>query len=62
VENKHQKDAIARCIDILMDARTAPDGYKNIINEGEEHSNCTKRDIIEINGKCIYLISVLNKH
>jgi hypothetical protein len=59
-ENEHPKDAIARCIDILMDARTAPDGYKSIINGGDEHNNCTKRDIIKLNDKCIYLISAIN--
>ncbi len=51
VENEHTKDAIAHRIDILMDARTAPDGYKSIINGGDEHNNCTKRDIIKLNNK-----------
>jgi hypothetical protein len=32
VEDEHTKDAIAHCIDILMEARTVPDEYKTIIN------------------------------
>ena len=59
VENEHPKDAIARRIDILMEARTSPDGYKSIIQGGDEHNNCTKKDIIKLNDKCIYLISAL---
>jgi hypothetical protein len=59
-ENEHPKDVIACHIDILMDARTAPDGYKSIINGGDEHNNSTKRDIIKLNDKCIYFISALN--
>jgi hypothetical protein len=30
VENEHPKDAIARRIDIFMDARIEPEGYKFI--------------------------------
>ena len=41
-ENEHQKDAIVRRIDILMEARTEPDGNKEIIDGGDEYSNCTK--------------------
>jgi hypothetical protein len=60
VGNEHQKDAIASRIDILMDARTTTVGYKSIINGGDVHDNCTKRDIIKLNDKCLYLISALN--
>jgi hypothetical protein len=60
VGNEHPKDAIARWIDILMDARTTTDGYKCIINGGDVHDNCTKRDIFKLNDKCLYLISALN--
>ncbi len=60
VEDEHPKDAVARRIDILMETRTAPDGYKTIINGGDEYNNCSKRDIIKLNDKCIYLISALN--
>ncbi len=60
VEDEHPKDAVARRIDILMEARTAPDGYKTIINGGDEQNNCTKRDIINLNDICIYFISALN--
>ncbi len=60
VEDKHPKDAIARCIDILIEARTAPDGNNTIINGGDEHKNCTKRGTIRLNDKCIYLNSALN--
>ena len=42
-ENEHPKDAIARRIDILMDARTEPDGYKSVIEGGDEHNNYTKK-------------------
>ncbi len=31
-----------------MDARTEPDGYKSIIDGGDEHNNCTKKGIIKI--------------
>jgi hypothetical protein len=41
-ENEHPKDAIARCIDILMEARTETDGYRETIDGGDEYSNCTK--------------------
>jgi hypothetical protein len=58
--NEHSKDAIARCIDILMDARTEPDGYKTIIEGGDPMDNCTKLDIIKSNDKSIYLISALS--
>ncbi len=42
-----------------MEARSEPDGYKEIIDGGDEYSNCTKKDIIKLNDKCIYLISAL---
>ena len=57
--SEHPKDAIARRIDILMDARTEPEGYKSIIEGGDKLNNCTKLDIIKLNDKCIYLISAL---
>ncbi len=58
-QKEHPKDAIARRIDILMEARSEPDGYKEIIDGGHEYSNCTIKDIIKLNDKCIYLISAL---
>jgi hypothetical protein len=33
---EHPKDAIAQHIDILMDARTEPEGYKSIIEGGDK--------------------------
>jgi hypothetical protein len=42
-----------------MDARTAPEGYKSIIEGGGKFNNCTKLNIIKLNDKCIYLISAL---
>lgn len=46
-----------------MDARSnkqEPDGHKSIIEQGDEHSNCTKKDIVKLlMDKCIYLISAL---
>jgi hypothetical protein len=32
-----------------MEARTEPDGYKEIIEGGDEYSNCSKKDTITIN-------------
>jgi hypothetical protein len=58
-ENEHLKDAIAWHIDILREARTEPDGYREIIEEGDEYSNCTKKDTIKLNDKCICLTSAL---
>ncbi len=37
-----------------------PDRYKSIIHGGGKHNNCTKRDTIKLNDKCIYLIIMLN--
>jgi len=46
-----------------MDARynkEEADGHKSIIEQGDEHSNCTKKDIVKLlMDKCIYLISAL---
>jgi hypothetical protein len=58
-ENEHPKDAIARRIDILMDARIEPEGYKLIVLGGDESKSCTTLDIIKLNDQCIYLISAL---
>jgi len=54
--NEHPKDAVACHIDILMDARCEPDGHKSIIEGGDEHNNCTKKDIIKLMDKCMYSI------
>jgi hypothetical protein len=32
-----------------MDAKIELDGYKEIIEEENEYSNCTKKDIIKLN-------------
>jgi hypothetical protein len=34
---------------ILMEARTEPDGYKKIIERGDEYNNSTKKDMIKLN-------------
>jgi hypothetical protein len=34
-ECKHPKYVIACCIDVLMGARTEPDGYKSVIEGGD---------------------------
>ena len=56
---EHAKDAIARRIDILFDARTQPEGYKTIVEGEDQYNNCTKLDVIKLNDKCMYLISAL---
>ncbi len=58
-EKEHPKDAIARRIDILMEARCEPDGHKLILEGGDEYNNCTKKDIIKLMDKTMYLISAL---
>jgi hypothetical protein len=57
--DEHPKDAVARHIDILMDARCEPDGHKSIIEGGDEHNNCAKKDIITLMDKFMYSISAL---
>jgi len=58
-EGEHPMDAIARRIDLLMEARTSPEGYKMVV-EGDTHGNCTGLDKIKILDKCLYLISALS--
>jgi len=57
--DEHPKDAVACHIDILMDARCEPDGHKSIIEGGDEHNNCAKKDIITLMDKFMYSISAL---
>jgi hypothetical protein len=57
--NEHAKDAIARRIDLLMEARTEPEGYKRIVLGGDLHNNCTDYDILKLSNQSMYLISAL---
>jgi hypothetical protein len=43
-EGEHPMDAIARKIDLLMEARTSPEGYKMVVGGGDAHGNCTELD------------------
>jgi hypothetical protein len=52
-------DAIARRIDLLLDARTTPDGYKMIVEGGDPLKNCTELDKIKILEKSMNLIAAL---
>ena len=38
--DEHPMDAIARRVDLLLDARTTPDGYKMIVEGGDPLKNC----------------------
>ncbi len=53
-------DVIARYIDVLLEACTEPEGYKKLVLGGDEYNNCTERDKIKLNDKCIYLITALS--
>jgi len=58
-ENEHPMDAIARRIDLLIDARTTPDGYKLILEGGDPLNNATELDKIKLLEKSMYLIAAL---
>jgi len=57
--DEHPLDAIARRIDILMDVRKSPEGYKLIVEGGDTNETCTELDKIKLQDKSIYLIAVL---
>ncbi len=57
-EGEHPMDAIARRIDLLMEACTSPEGYKMVVEGGDIYGNCTELDKIKIIDECLYLISV----
>ena len=59
-EGEHPMDAIARRIDLLLEARTSPEGYKMVVEGGDPYGNCTDLDKIKILDKCLYLISALS--
>ena len=58
--SEHAKDAIARRIDLLVEARTEPTGYKKVLLDGDPHNNCTEYDILKLRDQCMYLISALS--
>jgi hypothetical protein len=45
--DEHPLDAIARRIDILMDVRKTPKGYKTILEGGDPNKTCTELDNIK---------------
>ena len=53
---EHPKDAVARRIDLLLEARTSPDGYQMVVEGGDPYGNCSELDKIKILEKCLYLI------
>ena len=46
--DEHPLDAIARRIDILMDVRKSPEGYKLIVEGGDTNETCTELDKIKL--------------
>ncbi len=50
LKDEHPMDAIARRIDIFMEARKTVEGYKN----GDPYDNCTEVDKIKLQDKAIY--------
>jgi hypothetical protein len=56
LKDEHPMDAIARRIDLLLEARTSPEGYKMVVEGGDPYGNCTDLDKIKILDKCLYLI------
>ena len=59
--NEHPTDVIAHYIDILLEAQTEPEGYEKIIEGHDQYNNCTERDKIILQDKCMYLIAALSK-
>ena len=59
LEDEHPMDAIARRIDIFMEARKTVEGYKNLIIGGDPYDNCTEVDKIKLQDKAMYLIAAL---
>jgi hypothetical protein len=57
--DEHPMDAIARRIDLLLDAWTTPDGYKMIVEGFDPLKNCTELDKIKILEKSMYLIAAI---
>ena len=53
-EGEHPMDAIARRIDLLLEACTSPEGYKMVVEGGDPYDNCTELDKIKILDKCLY--------
>ncbi len=58
--NEHHTTAITHHIDLLLESHTEPEGYKKIVLGWDEYNNCTERDKIKLNDKCIYLITALS--
>jgi len=52
-------DVIAWQINIFESAQTQPNGYKNVIIDGDPFNNCTENDILKVRGKCLFLIKAL---
>ena len=52
-------DAIAQQIDILESAWRQPNGYKNVIIDGDPFDNCTENDMLKVREKCLFLIKAL---
>ena len=53
------KDAITWWIDILERAWMQPNGYENVIIDGDPFDNCTENDILKVREKCLFLIKAL---
>jgi hypothetical protein len=57
---EHPKDAVAPRIDLLLEARTSPDGYQMVVEGGDPYGNFSELDKIKILEKCLYLIAALS--
>ena len=52
-------DVIAWRINIFESAQMQPNGYKNVIIDGDPFNNCTENDILKVREKCLFLIKAL---
>jgi len=59
-KDEHPLDAIARQVDLFIEARTTEKGYKLVIQGGDPLENCTELEIIFLLDKCMFLLAALN--
>ena len=52
-------DAITWWVNIFESAQMQPNGYKNVIIDGDPFDNCTENDILKVREKCLFLIKAL---
>ena len=52
-------DAITWWVNIFESAQMQPNGYKNVIIDGNPFNNCTEYDGLKVREKCLFLIKAL---